>query len=305
MKNPLILSCNSYHDTTMGRICCRSEEVFHHHNHAVGYVLPCLTPLQTVRQIHHLLQQVFLWFIITIIISLLSPSLLGKIIWLFKPSGKYLSQFSKPPSIRLWNVQIIFQLIQIIRNKKNLLSAGVHRPQNSCHHDWSCSDFNCINVHCTSPSWQLARDDLSYFSSNEYFTMWVPGVAWSLGADYLHKCLDCCCLSVCLSWYNWHSPLSTPPPVSPMSNWSRKLAYKVIYNVMSYCDDTKPATRWQMSLRHCTRFYKFNEKSRVDCIKTEIVCNHSEQIFVWDSKQKYCYDVGGGGLWWYMVGRNT
>ena len=99
---------------------------------------------------------------------------------LFDPPGKYLSQFPKPPSIRVWNVWIIFQLIQIIRNKKNLLSAGVQRPQNSCHHDWSWSDFNCINVHCTSPSWQLARDDLSYFSSNEYFTMWVPGVAWSL-----------------------------------------------------------------------------------------------------------------------------
>ena len=161
--------------------------------------MSCLTPQQTFRQIHHLLQRVFLWFIIIIIISLLSLGLLGKIIWLFKPSGKYLSQFTKPPSIRLWNVQIIFQLIQIIRNKKNLLSARVQRPQNSCHHDWSWSDFNCINVHCTSPSWQLARDDLSYFSSNEYFTMWVPGVAWSLRADCLHKCLDCCCLTDCLS----------------------------------------------------------------------------------------------------------
>ena len=29
-------------------------------------------------------------------------------------------------------------------------------------------------------------------------------------------------------------------------------------------------------------------------VMTEIVCNHSEQIFVWDSKYKYCYDVGGG-----------
>ena len=39
MENPVILSFNSYHDTTMGRICCRSEEMFHHHNPAVGYVL--------------------------------------------------------------------------------------------------------------------------------------------------------------------------------------------------------------------------------------------------------------------------
>ena len=55
--------------------------------------LHCLTPQQTFRQIHHLLQQVFLWFIMIIIImvSLLSPCLLGKIIWLFKPSGKYLT----------------------------------------------------------------------------------------------------------------------------------------------------------------------------------------------------------------------
>ena len=28
---------------------------------------------------------------------------------------------------------------------------------------------------------------------------------------------------------------------------------------MSYCDDTKLGTRWQMSLRRCTRFYKFYE----------------------------------------------
>ena len=33
------------------------------------------------------------------------------------------------------------------------------------------------------------------------------------------------------------------------------------YSLMSYCDDTKRCTRWQMSLEHCTSFYKFHEKS--------------------------------------------
>ena len=39
---PPPLPSNSYHDTTMGRICCRSGEIFHHRNPAVGYVLPLL-----------------------------------------------------------------------------------------------------------------------------------------------------------------------------------------------------------------------------------------------------------------------
>ena len=63
-----------------------------------------------------------------------------------------------------------------------------------------------------------------------------------------------------------------------MSN-CRKLLYKVIYNVMSYCDDTKLPTRWQMSLSHCTRFYKLYEKSLDVPDRDRIVCGHSEQNF--------------------------
>ena len=158
-----------------------------------------------------------------------------------------------------------------------------------------------------SPSWQLARDDLSYFSSNEYFTTWLPGVAWSLRADYLHKCLDCC-LSACLAWYNWHSLLlsKSAPGGCPMSN-CRKLLYKVIYNVMSYCDDTKLPTRWQMSLSHCTRFYKLYEKS-LDVPDRDRHClwPFRAKFLCGIPTSKYCYDVSGGlVVWWYMVRRNT